>query len=148
MSLIRWPGGRSGLSALQHEVNRLFEDLFRGGGGLPRSEVAWGPAVDVTETPETLVVETELPGVDPKEVEVAVVGDTLTIRGRKESKKEAKDAVRHVVERAFGSFSRTVVLPSLVDTQHVAAEAKDGILTITLPKSQVAKPHRIQVKTD
>jgi HSP20 family protein len=147
MSLTRWPGERFGLSVLQRDLNRLFEEVFRGGAGFPRGEADWGPPIDVTETPETLVVEAELPGVDPKNVEVSVIGDTLSIRGKKESNKETKDAQRHLMERTCGSFLRIVKLPTPVAAQDTAAQSKDGILTITLPKSQEAKPRRIQIQS-
>jgi HSP20 family protein len=100
----------------------------------------------VTETPEAFVVETELPGIEPKDVEVSLIGDTLTVKGEKRSKEERKDAVRHSVERTYGAFARSVTLPGLVDPERLSATSKDGVLTITLGKREEARSRRISVK--
>ena len=148
MSLIRWRGEESPYPTLQQEMmNRLFPDF--GGwsrGAAPAQAGQWAPAIDVTETPETFVVETEVPGIDPKNIEISVIGDTLTVAGEKESTAETKDVVRHHVERTYGAFARSVTLPAAVDPNRLGASSKDGILTITLGKREEVKPRRITVK--
>jgi len=147
MSLIRWRSEEP-FTSLQQEMNRLLQEFAQGGRGVARAPAsgAWAPAIDVTETPETFVVETEVPGIDPKKVEISVIGDTLTVRGEKESIRETKDVVRHHVERTYGAFSRSVTLPAAVDPDRLNATSKDGVLTITLGKREEVKPRRITVK--
>lgn len=145
MPLIRWRGEDSPYLSLRQEMNRLFDDFVPGRGD---AAGRWAPAIDVRETPEAFVVETEIPGVDPKDVEINVVGDTLTVHGKKESKKETKDDVRHHIERTYGSFSRSVTLPQPVDTERVSATSKDGVLTIQLAKREEAKARRISIKPE
>lgn len=148
MSLIRWREEHP-IGALQEQMNKLFQDFGRWGRGVgPPASGAWLPAIDVTETPETFVVETEVPGIDPQDVEISVIGDTLTVKGEKESTRETKDAVRHHVERTYGAFSRTVTLPAAVDPDRLSALSKNGVLTITLGKREEVKPHKITVKAE
>lgn len=106
------------------------------------------PAVDVTETPETFVVEAEIPGIDPKEIDISLIGDTLTVKGEKRTGEERKEAVRHHAERAYGAFTRSVTLPGTVDPDRLSAQSKDGVLTITLGKREEAKPRRISIKAE
>jgi HSP20 family protein len=145
MNLIPLRNEGLGFSTLRREMDRFFEDLAGNGGrhGMER----WAPFMDVTETPEALVVKAEVPGVDPKEVEISVNGDTLTIKGeKKEEEKEEKGKTWHRIERSYGSFLRAVMLPAPVDADRITAEARDGVLTITLPKTEKAKAKRIEVK--
>lgn len=147
MSLIRWRSEENPFAALQQQMNKLFQDFGQWGRAVqPSASGTWLPAIDVTETPETFVVETEVPGIDPKDVEISVIGDTLTVKGEKESTKETKDAVRHHIERAYGAFSRSVTLPAAVDPERLNATSKDGVLTITLGKREEVKPRKISVK--
>jgi HSP20 family protein len=108
----------------------------------------WTPALDVTEGKEAITVKAELPGVDPKEIAVSIEGDLLTIKGEKEAKKEEKDEKRHRIERSWGSFMRSVRLPATVDAGKVSATFKNGIVTITLPKTAGAKGTTIPVKAE
>ena len=144
MNLIPWRTEGLGLSNLRKEMDRLFED-FAGNGG-PQGLERWAPSMDVSETPEALVVKAEVPGVDPKEVEISVSGDTLTLKGEKKEEKEEKGKTWHRIERSYGSFFRSVTLPAPVDADRIAAEVRDGVLTITLPKTEKAKTKRIEVK--
>jgi HSP20 family protein len=102
---------------------------------------------DIAETPETVVVKAEVPGINPKEIEVSVNENTLTLRGEKKDEKEEKGKNFHRIERSYGVFSRTIVLPCPVDGTRTEAESKDGVLTITLPKQKTAIPKKIEVKT-
>jgi HSP20 family protein len=130
------------LTGLRRQMNRLF-DYF------PTDEepgFEWWPAVNVSETPETVVVTAEIPGLEPKEIEISVVGDTLTIRGEKRIEKEEKGKTWYRREIAGGKFKRSFSLPASVDAEHVDATSKAGVLTITLPKRAEAKAKRIDVK--
>jgi len=136
----------SSLSNLQGEVNRLFDNFFGrmempslfGGGSLSL-------AVDVVETKDSILVKAEVPGIDPKALEITVTGDLLTIKGEKKSEKEEKGKNFHRIERSFGSFSRSVEIPAYADTDKVTADYKDGVLTVTLAKKEEAKAKSIKV---
>ncbi len=141
--IMRWPEV-PGFGSLQREMDRLFEDFFRR-SGLP---MRWGPAVDVVETSDNVIVKVELPGVDPKGVDIAVTGENLTIKGEKREEKEVKGKNFYRVERAYGSFCRTVALPAAVEADKAKADYKDGVLEIKLPKSEKGKAKRIPIKTD
>jgi HSP20 family protein len=145
MSLIPWRGDWPSLSSLQREINRVFEGFFDDDMGLTRPS-GFAPAIDVAETPETVVVKAEVPGLDPKDVEISVTGDTLTIRGEKREEKEEKGKTWHRVERRYGAFARSVTLPAPIDPNHVEAVSSHGLLTITIGKSKEAKPKKIEVK--
>jgi HSP20 family molecular chaperone IbpA len=99
------------------------------------------------ETNDSIIVKAELPGVDPKGVDISISGDNLTIKGEKTEEKEEKGKHFHRVERSYGSFSRTISLPKSVNIDAVRAEYKNGILEINLPKIEEAKAKKIEVKT-
>lgn len=102
--------------------------------------------MDVSETDKEVIVKAELPGMDPKEIDVSVRGDILTLAGERKQEKEEKGVNFHRVERSYGSFSRSIQLPAEVDTGKVEASYKDGVLRITLPKAKAAAVKKIQVK--
>jgi HSP20 family protein len=106
---------------------------------------AWAPPVDVYEHEGNIVLKAELPGVDPKEVDVRLENNVLTLRGERKFGSEVKRDSYHRVERSYGAFSRSFTLPSLVDQQHIKADFKDGVLQVTLPKREEAKPKQIQI---
>ena len=137
----------TGMTGLRREMDRMFERFFE-----PRAEMPmlgeWLPPLDVTEGKEAVTVTAELPGVEPKELSVMLEGDILTLRGEKESEKEAKDERRHQVERSWGTFMRAVRLPTPVDVGKVTATFKHGVVTVTLPKTPGAKGALIPVKTE
>jgi HSP20 family protein len=108
----------------------------------------WAPKLDVSETKDAMVVTAEMPGLDPKEIEVALNGDVLTLKGEKE-KETTKDEERfHRAERTYGAFLRSVRLPMAVDGSKVTATFKNGVLTVTLPKTPAAKGAMIPVKAE
>jgi HSP20 family protein len=149
MNLIPWRRQGNGFGALRRQINRVFEDFGLSDlefTGLPEAAGEWGPALDVAETPESFVVKAELPGIDPKQVEISVIGNTLTIKGEKQAEKEEKGKTWHRVERSYGAFTRTFTPPVAVRADKIEAEAKDGVFTITLPKSTEALPKKIAVK--
>jgi HSP20 family protein len=140
---------RGPLAGLWEEMDDLFEN-FIGESGCPATSGQIVPNADVSETDEAIEVKTDLPGIKPNEIDIEVHENILTIRGRHSEKKEEKKGngrKYHRVERRSGSFSRSVWLPTAVQEDKVRAELHDGVLTITLPKSEEAKPHKIQVKT-
>ena len=148
MALIPWRR-RTGteLVSLQERINRMFEDFFRGFPLAPWTEqqLEWAPPLDVGETDEAIQVTAELPGVDPKEVDISLTDDVLTIHGEKKAEKEERKRDYHRIERSYGSFTRTVRLPASVDPEKVEATFKEGVLTISLSKKEEAKPRRVKV---
>jgi len=160
MNLIPWrPKGleRAGESVdnalvrFRGEVENLFDRFFRDAWGTSALEslparFGWGPRMDLAESENDVVVKVELPGIDPKNVEIDVTGTVLTIRGEKKQEKEERKRDYHYVEREYGSFSRSVQLPASVDPNQVDAAYKDGLLTVTLGKRPEAKPKRITVR--
>jgi HSP20 family protein len=105
----------------------------------------WMPAVDVIEKDNEFIVKAELPGMKEKDIDVSVVGDTLTIKGEKKTETEIKEEDYYHCERAYGSFYRSVPLPSAVDTSKIEANIEDGVLEVTLPKVAEVKPKKIAV---
>jgi len=127
------------------ELARAFDDpFFRTAFGDASNR--WCPAVDVAENDKELLVSADLPGIDPKQVEITVQENILTLSGERKAESESKDGSYHRIERSYGSFTRSFVLPSTVDETKVSAEYKDGVLRIHLPKREEAKPRKINVK--
>jgi HSP20 family protein len=146
MALARWTP-RGNLQSFQDEMNRMFDQFFRGGSG---EEAGWGlrtwtPPVDIYETDDALVLKAELPGVSKDDVSIEVHQNTLILRGQRTHEAEVKDEYYHRVERAYGTFQRSFVLPAIVDQDKVQATYKDGVLELHLPKSEAAKPKRIAI---
>jgi len=148
MAIVRWEPFRD-LQAVQERLNRVFDEAFR---GVPRGGDdewalggSWAPSVDIFEHEGNLVLKAELPGVDPKDVDVRVENNVLTLRGERKFETEVKKEKYHRVERAYGTFSRSFTLPNVVDTEKIKAEYKDGVLQVTLPQREEAKPKQIQV---
>ena len=148
MTIVRWEPFRS-LVALQERMNRLFDESARGAGRGQEEDWsmgAWSPAVDIYEKGTDVVLKAELPGIDPKDVDIRIENNVLTLRGERKFEEETKQENYHRVERSYGAFTRAFTLPSTVDTGNVKAEYKDGVLRITLPKREDAKPKQIQVQ--
>ena len=108
----------------------------------------WAPKLDISETKDAMVLKAEMPGVDPKEIEIGLTGDVLTLKGEKEKETEEKEERYHRVERTDGAFLRSVRLPMAVDGSKVIATFKNGVLVVTLPKSPAAKGTMIPVKAE
>jgi HSP20 family protein len=125
---------------------RLFEDAFTRMLTEPQTNRPWAPAVDIYETENELVLKADVPDVDMKDIDVRVENQTLTIAG--ERKFENQDAGNgfHRIERSYGTFVRSFAVPSAFDTENVAAAYKNGVLTVTLPKKEAAKPRQIKVE--
>ena len=111
-------------------------------------EKGWEPTMDITETKSDLIVKAELPGIDPKEIDISLTGDTLTIKGEKQQEKEEKEENYYRIERSYGIFSRTIKLPVSVQNDRIKASYQHGVLKITLPKSEEAKQKQIKIKVE
>ena len=138
------PDEGSGFNRLRQEVNQLF-NLFSPGTDPFFSRVY--PAINLTEEGNNLYVRAELPGVNPESLDISVVEGKLIIRGEREIEEENQKTSYHRREREAGFFRRTIALPIKVDLAKVSASMKNGVLTITLPKSEEAIPRKISVKT-
>jgi HSP20 family protein len=131
------------VARLQDEFLRGFDDRM----GLRAGEsVGWTPACDIYEDGEAVTVRFELAGVDPKEVDIRFENGVLTLRGERKLEREEKKENYHRVEMQYGAFTRSFSLPGTVDAEKIRAEAKNGVLVVTLPKKAEAKPHAIAVK--
>jgi HSP20 family protein len=130
-------------------MNRMFDEFFRGGNGEAAGTglSTWTPAVDLHETDDGFVIKAELPGVSKDDVSVDVHQNTLTLRGQRKHEAEVKNERYHRVERSYGTFQRSFVLPTMVDQEKVQATFKDGMLELHLPKSESAKPKRIAINS-
>ena len=145
MAIVRWEPYRDLVTA-QRDFDRLFRDAFSSQRGETElSTRSWAPPVDIYETEDAIVLKAELPGVDPKYVEVRVEDNTLFLKGERKFEKEVKEQNYHRVERSYGSFARSFSLPNSISTDKVTAEFKDGLLTLTMPKREEAKPKTIKI---
>jgi len=125
---------------------RLFEDAFTRMVNEPRATRPWSPAVDVYETENELVLKADLPEVEPKDIDVRVENQTLTISGERKFEKEHEGKGYHRIERAYGSFTRSFSVPNTFNTDQIAAEFKNGVLSVKLPKKEAAKPRQIKIE--
>ena len=142
--LSSWPTfGR--LSDLRDEIDRLFEAPLSQLGTGASVFGGWTPAIDIFEDKEHVVIKAELAGMKKEDIEVTLHEGTLSIAGERKTEKKVEEAGLYRSERFFGRFQRAVTLPSPVDGAKVTADYKDGILTVTLPKTEEAKPKQIDV---
>jgi len=146
MAVVRWEPFRDLLS-LQDRMNRMFDESYRGRSASDDWALGgtWAPAVDIYEHEGNIVLTAELPGVDPKDVDVRVENNVLTLRGERKWSDDVQRESYHRVERAYGSFTRSFTLPSVVDTDKIKADFKDGMLKLVLPKREEAKPKQISI---
>ncbi len=132
-------------SSFQDEMNRVLDNFFSRESTYGAD---WRPVVDVAETESDIIVKAEIPGIDPKDVDISITGDTLTLKGEKKEEKENTGKCYHRVESSYGSFKRVITLPASVDVDKVTAEGKNGLLEISLPKKEESKAKKINVKVD
>jgi HSP20 family protein len=147
MAVVRWEPFRD-LLTLQERMNRMFNESYRGRGASEDDWSlggSWAPAVDIYEHEGNIVLTAELPGVDPKDVDVRVENNVLTLRGERKWNTDVQRESYHRVERAYGSFTRSFTLPNVVDTTNNKADFKDGMLRLVLPKREEAKPKQISI---
>ena len=130
----------------QREYVRLLKEAFSPMSGETEvSTRSWAPPVDIYETEDAIVLKAELPGIDPKDVEVRVEDNTLYLKGERNYEKEVNEQNYHRIERSYGSFARSFTLPNSISAEKVKAEYKDGLLTLTMPKREEAKPKTIKI---
>jgi HSP20 family protein len=146
MNIIKYDPFRE-MRSLQDEVNRLFASSFsRGGGESDLMRGAWSPQVDIFENKDQIVLEAELPGMKPEDVNISIENNVLTIHGERKFEKKDEGDNFHRVERSYGSFTRSFTLPPTVSSENAQAEFENGVLRLTLAKREEAKPRRIEIK--
>jgi len=144
-NLIRWEPARE-MMTLRDAMDRLFDDAFT--RPLNLSSNGWSvPAVDLYQTDNEVVVKASLPGIKADEVQINVTGEVLTIKGETKQKEEVAEKAYHIREQRFGSFERSIILPTDVIADKAKADFENGVLTITLPKAEEVKPKSITIKT-
>ena len=145
MSLMRYePMGM--LDQLRREMERMYGDRGAGDEGHIATASDWVPAVDIKEEQDCFVIKADLPGVDPKDIEVHAEGGMLTIRGERESEKKEERSGYKRIERSYGSFFRRFTLPDTADTDKITAKGNNGVLEIRIPKHDKVMPRRINVE--
>ncbi len=142
-TLSRWEPFR-GATTLQEQVNRLFGNALERAGE-ESNLTTWAPAVDIYETEHELVVKADLPEVEAEELDIRVENNVLTIRGERRFEKKVNEDNYLRVERAYGSFSRSFSLANTVNSEAIKADYQNGVLTLTIPKREEAKPKQIKV---
>ncbi len=139
-------------SAFENDPLRLVRDLLRWDGfaepeaSRAASRAAFVPTVDIKETPNEFIIQADLPGVAEKDVEMSVTGNQLTISGKREFEQKQEHDQYVSYERSFGSFTRSFAMPDHVDSEHIGAELKDGVLTLHVPKRPEVKARKIELK--
>ena len=143
MALVRWDPTRE-VDSLQSEVNRLFDTFF---GGQPTNSGVrrWVPAMDLVETDHDLVLKADLPGLDKDDVNIEVKDGVLTVSGERKAEHEERTDGFYRVERAFGTFSRSMSLPQRIDAERIGASFDKGVLEVRIPKPEERKPHRVEI---
>ena len=129
-----------------HRLSRMMDEALGGGWNDGTVASAWTPTVDVFEDKENLKIVMELPGVTPEDVKISLENQVLTIQGEKRQVAEESSERWHRYERSYGSFERMFTLPSSVDAERIQAKVENGLLTVTLPKAERAKPREIEIK--
>ena len=144
MTLVRWNDPFRELAHLQARINRAFGETYRGDEALTSG--AWTPPVDIYQNGDhEVVLKAELPDMTREDIDITVDNGALTIKGEKKFSSDVKEDQFHRIERRYGSFIRSFTLPKAVDTGKVAAEYKNGVLTVRLPLREEAKPRQIKV---
>ena len=135
------------MSTLQDQINRVFNETFERRGD-ESNLTTWAPAVDIFETQNELVVKADLPDLDPKDLDIRVENNILTIRGERKFERNVSEDNYLRVERAYGTFSRSFSLSNTVNTESIKAEYNNGVLTLHVPKREEAKPKQIKVNVE
>lgn len=143
-NITRWEPLRDFVS-MRKDMDRLMDEFFLMPSTTTRT--GWGlPTIDLYQTDDDVVVKASMPGMNPEDLDIQVIGDTLTIRGEAKKDEDQKERTYHIREHQYQSFSRSVTLPVMVKADKANAEMKNGILTLTLPKADETKPKVISVK--
>ena len=144
-NLMRWEPARE-MMTLREAMDRLFDDAFTRPLSVRDGWSMASPAIDMYQTDNEVVVRASIPGIKAEEVQINVTGDVLTLKGEVNQEEERKDRAWHIREQRFGSFERSVALPTSVKSDQAEAVFENGILTITLPKADEVKPLTINIK--
>jgi HSP20 family protein len=144
MTIVRWEPLRE-LGTLQNEMNRLFNTVFETPSPSTGALRRWMPAMDLVESDDHFVLRADLPGVSEEDVTIEFEDGALTVSGERKSEHESKGDGYYRVERAFGSFSRSLTLPKGVDPEAVSASVDRGVLEVRIPKPEQRKPRRIEI---
>ncbi len=144
MRILRWNPFRD-LPGLEDQVDRFFQTPQNGGTAGSAITNGWMPLTDIHENENDLIVRAELPGVDPKDVDVRIENNVLTIRGERRMEETLQKADPHRLERYYGTFSRVLALPMTVDADKIHAEFKDGVLSVVLPKAEESRSKKIAI---
>jgi HSP20 family protein len=147
MAIVRWEPFRE-LSTIQSEMNRLFNTVFDSPADPANSGSAlrrWMPAMDLVEKDDAFVLRADLPGLSEDDINIELEDGTLTVSGERKAEHESKNEGYYRVERAFGSFSRSLTLPKGVDPESVTASFDRGVLEVRIPKPEKRKPRRIEI---
>jgi HSP20 family protein len=154
MAIVKWDPLACGpfreLSAMQDRMDRLFKDVVGRTRAIKEEleEGAWSPLVDIYETPEKLVIKVELPGLSSEDVNVRVENNVLTLRGERKRDAAVNQEAYHLIERSYGHFKRSFVLPDNVDREQVQGKFKDGVLFIAIPKVETKRPKKIAIEME
>lgn len=159
MALVKWEPKRRELEpfrGLRDEVDRLFEEFFRGwprpfapawpARGAESGQGEFWPTVNLKETNDEFVLTAELPGLEKKELNLSLTEDSVTLKGERRAEKETKEENYHYQETSFGTFERVVALPGRIKPAEATAKLKDGVLTLTLPKAEETKKREIRIE--
>jgi HSP20 family protein len=133
---------------MRRDMDRLWESFFERGVRRADEENEWLPSLDIAETKNEIVVKAEVPGLDPKDIDISLSDGLLTIKGEKKQEREEKEENYHLVERSYGAFTRSIGLPKEVQSDKISASYKNGVLKVTLPKSEEAKKKEIKIKLE
>src|SRR5918996_1704561 len=144
MALVRWDPIRE-LDSLQGDMNRLFDRFFEGRTANGIGSRRWIPAMDLVETDDHLVLRGDLPGMTEDDVDIEIKDNVLTVSGERKSEHDERGEGFHRVERAFGSFSRSLTLPQGIEPDRIEAKFENGVLEVQIPKPAEAKPTRVQI---
>ena len=137
------------MERMRREMDRLWDSFFEERPRLRMEEAGeWMPSLDLSETDNDIIVKADLPGIDPKDIDISLANDVLTIKGEKKQEREEKDENYHIIERSFGSFTRSLRLPRDVQSDKISASYKNGVLKVVLPKSEEAKAKEIKIKVE
>jgi HSP20 family protein len=148
--LTKWSPTKE-LTSLHRDIDDLFSRFFGRTERLPMASFGWGleyPAVNIKKEGDNFIVHAEIPGVDPKDIDINITGNMLTLRGQRKMEKKEEEKDYYVREISMGSFERTIALPVDINADNVKAAYKNGLLEITLPAAQAAKGKKIEVKVE
>lgn len=144
--ITRWDPFKE-LEEIQSRMTRMFEEAFGRSSFAIERTGTWSPTVDVYETDKDYVIRAELPGIDRKDIEIEVKENALTLKGEKKREEEVKEENYYLLERCYGSFSRTFTLPPIADLSKASASYRDGVLEVRVPKREEAKPQKIKIES-